>query len=135
MCSEVSNLHIYIHTYIHTHIHACMCTCVYICIYVYIVVIECTLYSHYSAKIWKLFNTSIIILWSEVGFTFGNEIVQMLLKICDVYIYIHTYIYIYIIWEKSIYWNWTNFIYIHISSYLPDNDPAFKVIDRDKNED
>ena len=30
------------------------------------------------------FNTSIIILCSEVGFTFGNEIVQMLSKICDV---------------------------------------------------
>ena len=29
-------------------------------------------------------NTSIIILCSEVGFTFGNEIVQMLSKICDV---------------------------------------------------
>ena len=29
-------------------------------------------------------NTSIIILCSEVGFTFGNEIVQMLSEICDV---------------------------------------------------
>ena len=29
-------------------------------------------------------NTSIIILCSQVGFTFGNEIVQMLSKICDV---------------------------------------------------
>ena len=29
-------------------------------------------------------NTSIIILCSEVGYTFGNGIVQMLSKICDV---------------------------------------------------
>ena len=29
-------------------------------------------------------NTSIIILCSQVGCTFGNEIVQMLSKICEV---------------------------------------------------
>ena len=46
-------------------------------------------------------------------------------------IYTHTYIYVHI--HTYIYGQFVLFQFI--SSYLPDNNPGFKVIDRDENED